>query len=214
MTHAYLGSSFAHGEVEALLETETEEIAGQRLHVQPSTDARRLCRARGKPRSRRDGSWAGSRGAWSGARARSATARSSATRGGADMKDILNLKIKRRESFRPFAPSILRGARRRVVRGRRRRPVHDAGVSRSAQEKRAADSGRDPRRRHGPAADRLPRDQSALLRADRGVPRADRRADGAQHLVQRKRAGRLHARTRRSTASCARRWTCWCSTGT
>ena len=25
-----------------------------------------------------------------------------------DMKDILNLKIKRRESFRPFAPSILR----------------------------------------------------------------------------------------------------------
>ncbi len=28
----------------------------------------------------------------------------------ADMKDILNLKIKRRESFRPFAPSILRHA--------------------------------------------------------------------------------------------------------
>jgi len=26
------------------------------------------------------------------------------------MKDILNLKIKRRESFRPFAPSVLRGA--------------------------------------------------------------------------------------------------------
>jgi carbamoyltransferase len=26
----------------------------------------------------------------------------------ADMKDILNIKIKRRESFRPFAPSILR----------------------------------------------------------------------------------------------------------
>ncbi len=27
-----------------------------------------------------------------------------------DMKDILNLKIKRRESFRPFAPSIVREA--------------------------------------------------------------------------------------------------------
>src|SRR6185295_4810438 len=26
----------------------------------------------------------------------------------ADIKDVLNLKIKRRESFRPFAPSILR----------------------------------------------------------------------------------------------------------
>ncbi len=25
-----------------------------------------------------------------------------------DMKDILNLKIKRRESFRPFAPSVLK----------------------------------------------------------------------------------------------------------
>src|SRR5258708_12661273 len=28
----------------------------------------------------------------------------------ADMKDVLNTKIKRRESFRPFAPSILREA--------------------------------------------------------------------------------------------------------
>jgi carbamoyltransferase len=28
----------------------------------------------------------------------------------ADMKDILNIKIKRRESFRPFAPSIIREA--------------------------------------------------------------------------------------------------------
>ena len=28
----------------------------------------------------------------------------------ADMKEILNLKIKRRESFRPFAPSVLREA--------------------------------------------------------------------------------------------------------
>src|SRR5438552_4349479 len=28
----------------------------------------------------------------------------------ADMKDVLNLKIKRRESFRPFAPSVLREA--------------------------------------------------------------------------------------------------------
>ena len=30
----------------------------------------------------------------------------------ADMKDILNSKIKRRESFRPFAPSIIREASR------------------------------------------------------------------------------------------------------
>ena len=37
----------------------------------------------------------------------SATDRSSADPRRADMKDILNAKIKRRESFRPFAPSVL-----------------------------------------------------------------------------------------------------------
>ena len=37
------------------------------------------------------------------------------------MKDILNLKIKRRESFRPFAPSILReDVAERYVAGRNR----------------------------------------------------------------------------------------------
>ena len=50
---------------------------------------------------------AGSRGAWSSGRARSATARSSSTRAAHDMKDILNARIKHREPFRPFAPSIL-----------------------------------------------------------------------------------------------------------
>ena len=46
----------------------------------------------------------------------------------ADMKDILNLKIKRRESFRPFAPSVLREARAPTGSRGRRRAVHDAGL--------------------------------------------------------------------------------------
>ena len=46
-------------------------------------------------------------GRMEGARARSATALFCAIRAARDMKAILNAKIKRRESFRPFAPSVL-----------------------------------------------------------------------------------------------------------
>ena len=54
----------------------------------------------------------------------------------ADMKALLNAKIKRRESFRPFAPSVLEEAVSGVVRRGRCRPVHDAGVSDSRGETR------------------------------------------------------------------------------
>ena len=49
---------------------------------------------------------AGSRGAWSSGRAPWVGAPSSATRA-AKMQSVMNLKIKYRESFRPFAPSVL-----------------------------------------------------------------------------------------------------------
>ena len=42
------------------------------------------------------------------------------------MQTTLNLKIKFRESFRPFAPSVLARGCRRLVRARRRLPVHAA----------------------------------------------------------------------------------------
>ena len=54
----------------------------------------------------------------------------------ADMKAILNAKIKRRESFRPFAPSVLRGGRGGMVRGGRRRALHDAGLPDPRREAR------------------------------------------------------------------------------
>ena len=44
-----------------------------------------------------------------------------------DMQSVMNLKIKYRESFRPFAPAVLRRARRRVLRAGLREPVHAAG---------------------------------------------------------------------------------------
>ena len=59
-------------------------------------------------RSKPDTPSAGSRAAWSSGRARSAPARSSAIRAIREMQKQLNLKIKYRESFRPFAPSVLR----------------------------------------------------------------------------------------------------------
>ena len=40
----------------------------------------------------------------------------------ADMRDIINTRIKFRERFRPFAPSVARGSARRLLR-RRRRPI-------------------------------------------------------------------------------------------
>ncbi len=43
------------------------------------------------------------------------------------MQKTLNLKVKYRESFRPFAPSVLRERVQRLVRARLRQPVHAAG---------------------------------------------------------------------------------------
>ena len=65
----------------------------------------------------------------------------------ADMKDILNHKIKRRESFRPFAPSVLREAVGEWFETDDDVPVHDAGLPDPRREARA-DPGGDPRRRH------------------------------------------------------------------
>ena len=50
-----------------------------------------------------------------------------------EMQKNLNLKIKYRESFRPFAPSVLARGRRRLLRARRRQPLHAAGRRREAQ---------------------------------------------------------------------------------
>ena len=49
------------------------------------------------------------------------------------MRDTLNMKIKFREGFRPFAPSVLADKAARVVRDRLRQPLHAAGGARCAR---------------------------------------------------------------------------------
>ena len=110
----------------------------------------------------------------------------------ADMKDILNLKIKRREvvpAVRAVDPARCRAG---MVRDRRRRAVHDAGVPHPRGEAQG-DPGGHPCRRQRPPADRDLGGQPALCAPDRSLPRHYRRADRAQHQLQRERTGRLQA---------------------
>ena len=100
MHGSYLGPRFHRRRHRGLSEQRECEIPQARAGV---PRARNGAAARGRARRR-----AGSLAAWSSARARSAAAASSATRGRPRMQSMMNLKIKFRESFRPFAPSVLR----------------------------------------------------------------------------------------------------------
>lgn len=102
----------------------------------------------------------------------------------ADMKEILNHKIKRRELFRPFAPSILRDHVAEWFEEEADVPFM-MQVFQVREEKRTFIPAGDSRRWLGTAADRASRDESSLLRSDRKVSPANRRADGPQHLIQR-----------------------------
>ena len=78
------------------------------------------------------------------------------------MKDIVNTKIKFREPFRPFAPSVLvRSGERYFDFPTRASTIRRASCSTSYREARAGRvSGDHPRRQHGAAADRHPRNQA------------------------------------------------------
>ena len=69
---------------------------------------------------------------------------------------------------------------------------YDAGFS-SACRTALQDSRRHACGRQRTFADRFQTHQSALLPAHRALPRPHRRADGAEHFLQRKRACRLPA---------------------
>jgi len=109
MLHAYLGPGCDDQEINALLEARAQEIAAAGCTRQSLADERALCRRTAQAVA--DGEvvgWFQGRMEW-GPRAFGNRSIIGDPRR-ADMKDILNLKIKRRESFRPFAPSILREA--------------------------------------------------------------------------------------------------------
>ena len=134
------------------------------------------------------------------------------------MQSTMNLKIKYRESFRPFAPAVLDD---QCVQGVRDRPGIEspymllvAGVrpelrvapdeprtvdgSPGVGERGALATPRDhPRRLLGAAPDRRARQQPEVPRRHRRVRGAHRLSRGDQHLVQRAgRADRVHARRR------------------
>lgn len=107
MDHAYWGPEFSEAEIRAVLDAHGDELAREECAVELIAAEDTLCRktaeavAAGKVIG-----WFQGRMEW-GPRALGNRSIVCDPRR-EDMKDILNLKIKRRESFRPFAPSILR----------------------------------------------------------------------------------------------------------
>jgi carbamoyltransferase len=107
MTHAFWGPSFSDAEVAALLGERRAAIASEGCAVQRIDDEKNLVEAAAQAiASGLVVGWFQGRMEW-GPRALGNRSILGDPRR-ADMKDILNLKIKRRESFRPFAPSVLR----------------------------------------------------------------------------------------------------------
>jgi carbamoyltransferase len=106
MDHAYWGPQFGHDEIAGLLSAEWSRLAAMGCAVDEISHDAELCRrtaaaiAEGKVVG-----WFQGRMEW-GPRALGNRSIVCDPRR-ADMKAILNAKIKRRESFRPFAPSIL-----------------------------------------------------------------------------------------------------------
>ena len=107
MAHAYYGPQFSDDEVKALLDDESDRLAEAGCQVMEFQDSTNLCRATAQAIS--EGKvigWFQGRLEW-GPRALGNRSILGDPRR-VNMKDILNTKIKRRESFRPFAPSVLR----------------------------------------------------------------------------------------------------------
>lgn len=107
MDHAYWGPSYDSGRVEAAIEESRNQVDEQGCTVTRIDDLDELCdRTAAAIAEGRVIGWFQGRLEWGpralGNRSILGDPRRS------DMKDILNLKIKRRESFRPFAPSVLR----------------------------------------------------------------------------------------------------------
>lgn len=107
MDHAYLGPAATNTEVAALLSRRAGDIDAEKCEVREIADENALCRETAEAIARGEViGWFQGRMEW-GPRALGNRSILGDPRR-ADMKDILNLKIKRRESFRPFAPSVLR----------------------------------------------------------------------------------------------------------
>ncbi|MEY4201466.1 MAG: hypothetical protein RLZZ265_3206 [Verrucomicrobiota bacterium] len=107
MDHGYWGPGATDAEMKTLLDSKAAAIQAEHCMVERIADEGALCQrtAQAITEGKVIG-WFQGRMEW-GPRALGNRSILGDPRR-ADMKDILNLKIKRRESFRPFAPSILR----------------------------------------------------------------------------------------------------------
>lgn len=106
MDHAYWGPSFSPAQIDHVVSARRDELATLNCAVESVADVDLLCRRTAKAIA--DGAVAGwfqGHMEW-GPRALGNRSILCDPRR-ADMKEMLNAKIKRRESFRPFAPSIL-----------------------------------------------------------------------------------------------------------
>jgi carbamoyltransferase len=109
MDHAYWGPGFDDDACGRLLEERAEALAAAGCKVEHIADEARLCEETAKAIAAGEVvGWFQGRMEW-GPRALGNRSIVCDPRR-ADMKDILNAKIKRRESFRPFAPSVLEDA--------------------------------------------------------------------------------------------------------
>ncbi len=107
MKHAYWGPSFSNEQIKAVIDMASQHLVAEHCVVEKIENLSDLYVRTAKAIS--DGlviGWFQGRMEW-GPRARGNRSILGDPRR-PNMKDILNLKIKRRESFRPFAPSILR----------------------------------------------------------------------------------------------------------
>ena len=106
MTHAYIGPEYSHEEITEVLDGAADELEDKDFNVRKLEDEKLAAIV---AQGIADGAvvgWFQGRLEW-GPRALGNRSILGDPRR-ADMRDLLNLKIKRRESFRPFAPSILR----------------------------------------------------------------------------------------------------------
>lgn len=109
MEHAYWGPSFSDSQIRQVLDERATDLSAQNCVPFRPSSSEALCRRTAAALAEgRVVGWFQGRMEWGpralGNRSILGDPRRS------DMKDILNLKIKRRESFRPFAPSVLREA--------------------------------------------------------------------------------------------------------
>jgi carbamoyltransferase len=109
MEHACWGPQFGRDDIASLLVAKRSQIAEAACTVEEISDEAELCRRTGAAIAEGDVvGWFQGRMEW-GPRALGNRSIICDPRR-ADMKTILNAKIKRRESFRPFAPSVLEEA--------------------------------------------------------------------------------------------------------